>query len=92
MATHQSAKKRARQNTKRALRNRSIKSSVKTAVRAFREALGAKDGDLTKTTLATAARSVRKASTAGVVHKRTASRLVSRLAKAFNKSRATATT
>ena len=82
MATHKSAEKRARQTIKRTERNTGIKSRVKSAVRLFREALAS--GDKTKISAAfnDATRSLRKAASKGILHKRTASRRVSRLAHA----------
>ena len=83
MATHKSAEKRARQTIKRTARNGALRHRVKTIVRAFREALAA--GDATKTAAAfeQATREIRKAASKGILHKRTASRRVSRLALAL---------
>jgi small subunit ribosomal protein S20 len=88
VANHPSAKKRARQAVARAARNRPIRASVKTAVRAYRDALAAGDANKAKEALAKAARVIRKAASKGVLPKRTASRRVSRLAQAFNKTAA----
>lgn len=85
MANHKSAAKRARQATKRTQRNRSVRSSLRTAVRHFREAVAATDKAAAEAALKTATRLVRKAASAGVLHKRTASRYVSRLSLAWNK-------
>jgi small subunit ribosomal protein S20 len=61
--------KRNKQNEAAHLRNKSVKSALKTAVRSFREAV--KDGDTEKAqTLAKeAARKLDKAASAGVIHK-----------------------
>ncbi len=86
MAYHPSAKKRARQAERREERNRPLRSSVKTAVRAFRDALASGDKAKAKEELAAAARVIRKAASKGIMPKGTASRRVSRMAQAFNKS------
>ena len=39
MANHKSAEKRGRQNAKRSLRNRSIRSSMRTVISGFRSAV-----------------------------------------------------
>jgi small subunit ribosomal protein S20 len=86
VATHASAKKRARQADRREARNRPLRSSVKSAVRAFREALASGDKNKAKEQLAEAARVIRKAASKGAMPKQTASRRVSRMAQAFNKA------
>ncbi len=84
MANHKSAKKRARQTVEQTVRNRSVRTRMKNAVRSFREALSAGDREAAKAKLDTATRALRKAASKGVLHTRTASRRVSRLASAFN--------
>lgn len=85
MATrHKSAVKRARQSVKRAARNTGIETRVRGFVRAFREALATGDKSKAETALGVATRELRKAATKGVLHKRNASRKVSRLVLAFN--------
>ena len=87
MANRKSAAKRARQNKVRAMRNTNIRSRVKGAVRGYHEALSGGDADKLKTALTNATREIRRAAAAGVLHKATASRRVSRLVLAFNKSK-----
>ena len=82
MANHPSAEKRNRQREKRTLRNRSIKAAVRTQVKSVRTAIAAKDPAATKKALAEASVALLKAATKGAVPKKTASRKVSRLAKA----------
>ena len=82
MANHKSALKRARQSEKRYDRNRAIKGHLRTVVRAFREAVAEGNEEKTKETLGVATRAIRKAASKGVLHTRTASRRVSRLAQA----------
>jgi small subunit ribosomal protein S20 len=84
MATHRSAEKRARQALKRATRNQGIDNRVRTLVRDFRSALATGDKKKAETALGVATRELRKAASKGVLHKRTASRRVSRLVLAFN--------
>jgi small subunit ribosomal protein S20 len=73
--------KRNKQNEKARLRNKAVKSSLKTSVRKFREAADA--GNLDDATLAmrTAARSLDKAASKGVIHKRQAANRKSAIAK-----------
>jgi small subunit ribosomal protein S20 len=81
VANTRSAEKRNRQEQKRRARNASVRSTVKTAVKSAREALAAKDPSLLKDALMDAVRSLNKAASKGVLHKRTASRRISRLMK-----------
>jgi small subunit ribosomal protein S20 len=78
--------KRNRQAAKRRLRNRSVRSALKTARKKVRIALG--EGDL-ETALARAreaARAYDKAASKGILHKRAAARYKSRLARAVNRA------
>ncbi|MCP3950761.1 MAG: 30S ribosomal protein S20 [Desulfobacterales bacterium] len=79
MANHKSALKRAHQNEKRRLRNKGVKTRVKSIVRAVRTA-----GDDAAEKLDEAKSVIDKAAKRGVIHKRTASRSISRLAKHVN--------
>jgi small subunit ribosomal protein S20 len=60
--------KRIRTNEKARLRNKSVKSSLKTAVRRFREAADAGDRDTALTLLQSASRELDKAASKGVIH------------------------
>jgi small subunit ribosomal protein S20 len=71
---HASAIKRARQNKKRRARNKMAMSKMKTAVKAARSARSAEG-------LAEAIPVIAKTAKKGVIHKRKAARLISRLAK-----------
>ena len=86
MAQHRSAEKRARQALKRRDRNRAIRSRVRGATRAVRAAL--EGGDLARASsqLREAEQVIRRAASKGVVKKTTASRTVSRLAKAVHRA------
>lgn len=81
MANHRSAIKRHRQNLKRRARNRHYRSTVRNAVKAFRtlqeEGAGA---DELKAAFTKAESAIRRASSKGVYHARTASRTIGRLA------------
>jgi small subunit ribosomal protein S20 len=85
MANHPSAEKRNRQRVKRTLRNRAIKSAVRTHVKTVREAVAAKDAKGAQTALTAATMALDKAAGKGVVPKKTASRTVSRLASAVHR-------
>ncbi len=77
MANTRSAIKRIRQNEKRRVRNRTIRSQVRTAVKTARAA----GGDALRTAVAEAIRALDKAVTKGVVHRNTAARKKSALAR-----------
>lgn len=68
MANIKSQLKRIRTNEKARLRNKSVKSSLKTAVRRFREAAEAGDRDKARTELQVASRKLDKAVSKGVIH------------------------
>jgi small subunit ribosomal protein S20 len=73
--------KRNKQNEKARLRNKAVKSSLKTAVRKFREA--AEQGDVAQATALqkAAARQLDKAVSKGVIHKNQAANRKSAIAK-----------
>ncbi len=85
MANIKSAKKRILVNRTKAARNKSIKSSVKTAIKKVYTAIEAKDAEAAKEALKNATVAIDKATTKGIYHKNNAARKVSRLAKAVNK-------
>ncbi len=85
MANHPSAEKRNRQRLKRALRNRSVKSAVRTHVKNVRAAVEANDLKAAKEALARATVAIDKAATKGVLQHKTASRHVSRLSSQVHK-------
>jgi small subunit ribosomal protein S20 len=86
MAQHKSAEKRARQAERRRTRNRAITSSLRTTVKAVREAIASGDKGGATEKLRAAEKALRQAATKGVLKKETASRQVSRLAKAVHKA------
>ena len=84
MANIKSAKKRVLVNRKKAERNKSIKSAVKTSIKKVEAAVAAKDKEAAVAALQNAISTIDKAATKGVYHKNTAARKVSRLSKAVN--------
>ena len=84
MADIKSAKKRVLVNRKKAERNKSIKSAVKTSIKKVEVAIEAKDKEAAVAALQNAISTIDKAATKGVYHKNTAARKVSRLSKAVN--------
>ena len=84
MATHKSAKKRARQTLKRTARNRHIHSGAKSAIRNVRAAVDAKDQEKTDAALKAAESVLRRAASKGVIPKKRVSRQISRLTKSRN--------
>ena len=85
MANIKSAKKRILTSAKRAERNKSVRSSVKTATKKVYSAIESGDKDAAKESLKAAISTIEKAGSKGVYHKGNVSRKVSRLAKAVNK-------
>ena len=85
MPNIKSAKKRVKVSEKKNLRNRMVKTGVKTAIKKYQVALiegvAPASAQLSATTSA-----IDKAVTKGVMHKNTANRKKARLAKALNKA------
>jgi small subunit ribosomal protein S20 len=74
--------KRIGTNEKARLRNKAVKSELKTHVRRVREAIAAADKDAASTALVTASRKLDKAVSKGVIHSNQAANKKSALAKA----------
>jgi small subunit ribosomal protein S20 len=74
--------KRNRQNERRRLRNRAVRTRLKTEAKRVEEAAAAGDPDAAAEQLRTASRSLDKATSAGAIHRRTAARRKSQLARA----------
>ena len=85
MAHSSSAKKRVRQNIKQHLRNRRRKSAVKDAIRAFDEAAASGKPDEAATQLKEVYKRLDKTAVKGTIHKKTAARKKSRLAKQLSR-------
>ncbi|MFZ5946017.1 MAG: 30S ribosomal protein S20 [Bacillota bacterium] len=84
MANIKSAEKRAKKAKVRALRNKTVKSSVKTVIKRFEEAVQLKNSDEAKVRLQKAIQTIDKAASKGILHKNNAANKKSRLAKLFN--------
>ena len=85
MANIKSQQKRILTNERRRLRNKSVKSALHTAVRAFREAAAEGDKDKAGVLLVATSRKLDKAASKGVIHKNQAANKKSALALALNK-------
>jgi small subunit ribosomal protein S20 len=86
MIRHKSTEKRARQNKKRYLYNRAIKSSMKTRIKTLLTVLETKNKEAVYPELKKAISSINRAASKGVIHKETASRKISLLTKRINKT------
>jgi len=86
LANTRSADKRNRQSQKRRARNQGVRTRVKSAVKKVRESLEQGEVAAAQESFLAAARVIDKASSKGVVHRNTASRKISRLAKAVAKA------
>jgi len=84
LANHKSAIKRARQNELRRLRNKSVKTRIKTMVKDIRSAAAETSGADISAKINVVQSAIDKASKKGVIHKRTAARKISRLTKLAN--------
>jgi len=80
-----SALKANRQNIRRREHNRQLRSRLRTALRAIRARLDAKDVDGAKAALSRTVSIVDKMATRGIIHRNTAARYKSRLAARFSK-------
>ena len=85
MANIKSAKKRIEVIDKKTLRNKMIKSKVKTVIKKVDAAIAAGDKEAAQANLLVAISEINKAASKGVYHKNNASRKVSRLTAAVNK-------
>jgi small subunit ribosomal protein S20 len=73
--------KRNKQNEKARLRNKAVKSSLRTSVRRFREAADAGDVDAATQALRAASRQLDTAASKGVIHKNQAANRKSAIAQ-----------
>jgi len=76
--------KRIRTNERARLRNKAVKSSLKTSIRKFREAADAGKADEAGTLLRSASRELDQAASKGVIHANQAANKKSALAKRVN--------
>ena len=85
MANIKSQQKRILTNERARLRNQSVKSALRTAVRGFREAIDAGEKDKAAELLVTTSRKLDKAASKGVIHKNQAANKKSALSQALHK-------
>ncbi|WP_029112826.1 30S ribosomal protein S20 [Mycobacterium sp. URHB0044] len=85
MANIKSQEKRIRTNERARLRNQSVKSALRTAVRGLREAIDAGEKDKAAELLVATNRQLDKAASKGVIHKNQAANKKSALTQALNK-------
>jgi small subunit ribosomal protein S20 len=86
MANIKSQIKRNRQNIKRRATNQGVRSALRTSIKKARS--DGEDAETTQQVRRDAARALDKAASKGVIHKRTAARRKSRMARAANASAA----
>ena len=84
MANNRAAKKRIKVIEKKQMRNKSIKSSTKTAVKKLLQAIESGDKARAQEAHRLAVRAIDKATTKGIFHKNNASRKKSQLTKLVN--------
>lgn len=84
MANHKSALKRDKQNKKKYLRNKAVKTRVKNAIKDVRLAEDETSKDAVLVSLNAAKSVIDKAAKKGVIHKNTAARKIARLSKFVN--------
>ena len=84
MANHKSAVKRIRQSEKRRLRNKRVRTAMRTVVKTCRISLKGADADAAAEKFRAAEKSLRRAASRGIIPKARADRTVSRLAKRLN--------
>lgn len=87
MPNIQSAKKRVKVSEKKNLRNRMVKSAVRTSVKKFEAAL-ASDPQNANVQLTATTSAIDKAASKGIIHKNAANRKKARLAKQLSKAAA----
>ncbi len=85
MANIKSQQKRVKTNEKARLRNKSIRSAVRTEIRKFHEAVESGDKAKAEAQLRVASRKLDKSVTKGVFHRNAAANKKSGMAQAFNK-------
>ena len=86
MANIKSQIKRNRQNERRRLRNRGARSSLRTQVKRFEEAVAGGDQSLAEEEYRRVSRALDKAASSGIIHKNRAATRKARLAKRLRAS------
>lgn len=87
MAHHKSAQKRIKQSLRSRDRNRKAKGALRTVIKKFHAAVD-KQPEEAKAVLEAAVPVISKAASKGIIHKKNASRNISRLTKRLNKAAA----
>jgi len=87
LANHKSALKRARQNELSRLRNKAVKTRVKSIIKDVRFSVEESSNGDVMAKLVAAQTLIDKASKKGVIHKKTAARKISRLSKLVNSAK-----
>ncbi len=85
MANHKSAEKRNRQSQDRRIRNRINRTRMRNAIKAVDAAIGEGSQETAQKLLMKAVPVIAKTASKGTIHKKNASRKVSRLTKRVNK-------
>ena len=88
MANIKSQIKRNKTNERRAVANKAVRTALKTSTKKVRTAVADGDAEAALLRSREAARALDKAASRGVIHKRTAARRKSRLAKAASSTAA----
>ena len=88
MANHKSAEKRYIQSEKKRVRNNDVKSAMRTQIKKARTEIASGTCSAVAGEVKNAIISLAKAASKGVVHKKMASRRISRMMKAANKASA----
>ncbi len=83
--SNKSAEKRERENVVRRMRNRQVKSAVRTAIKKFDAAVTANDKEASKAAMDLSFKLLDGAFSKGVLHKNTASRKKARMHAAYAK-------
>ena len=84
LATHKSAIKRAKQNEVRNFRNQSNRTRVKNVIKSVRAAIDEQSAEKARAALTTAIPVIEKAANKGAIHRKNASRKISRLTRQVN--------
>jgi small subunit ribosomal protein S20 len=85
VANIKSAKKRIKVTQTKTLRNKMVKSALKTSIKKYETAIEAGNVDEAKVLLGSAIKSIDMAASKGIIHKNVASRKKSRLTLKLNK-------
>ncbi len=85
MANIKSAKKRIKVIETKTMRNKMVKSELKTVIKKLEAAIAAGDKAAAEAQLLVCTSKISKAAAKGILHKNTASRKISRLSTAVNK-------